>query len=60
MVATPRKTGYCKITLVRSSHGTLGISELPVRKIEMSSKIHIEEAKCDEGIRYQLPELYGR
>jgi hypothetical protein len=49
MVATPRKTGYCKITLVRSSHGTLGISELPVRKIEISSKLHIEESVMRES-----------
>jgi len=36
------------------------MSELLVRKIEISNKTHIEEAKCDEGIRYQLPELYGQ
>jgi hypothetical protein len=53
LVPTPRKTGYYKSTLVLGSHGTLAMSELPV-------KTGIEEAKCDKGIRCQLPELYAR
>jgi hypothetical protein len=48
------------LLFVPSPDGTLGMSELLVRKIEISNKTHIEEAKCDEGIRYQLPELYGQ